>query len=124
MPKTNDMIAIKASWRRILANGLLVLALVASHALPLPVIAEAPLAHEAMDHHKMPGHDHHAPDHKAVPTAAVSCQACPGMALFLPEPLVLPARVAVNAYPPLSSERAEGRSPGLDTPPPRNSLHV
>jgi hypothetical protein len=127
MPKINGMISIKASWRRILANGLLALALVASHALPLPAQSEAsdsPVSHGAMTHRQMPGHDHHAPAvHKAVP-AAVSCQACPGMALFLPEPLVLPARVAVNAYPPLASKLAEGRSPGLDTPPPRNGLHV
>lgn len=121
------MSLVKLSWRRILANGLLALALVASHAVPIPVVAEAPVkhaAHGAMDHPQMPGHDHHAPpDHQAVPVAA-NCQACPGMALFLPEPLALPVRVAVNAYPPQSFELAEGRSPGLDTPPPRNRLPV
>jgi hypothetical protein len=59
---------------------------------------------------------------KHLPPA--SCQACPGMALFLPEPMRLPLRVAIDVFVEPASSKLAGIIPVLDTPPPRSFVVV
>lgn len=109
----------KSSWRKLLANGLLALALVLSHTLPtLSSNQPSQMAHAQMDD----GHCHDSQsDQKSVtPHLGAACQACPGMAIFLPEPLRQPIRIAVSSFDPPEPRLAQGISLSLDTPPPKS----
>ncbi|TAN49068.1 MAG: hypothetical protein EPN26_11955 [Rhodospirillales bacterium] len=123
LPKTKGMKL--ASWQKGLANGLVAIALVLSHAMPMtPALAAVPAHHQMAMADMDAGHCHDSqPDQKPIPANPCG-KACPGMALFLPEPSALPVRVSFNAYPPVPSLRTEGISPSLDTPPPRSVVSV
>jgi hypothetical protein len=121
------MVLSKALWWKFLANGLLAMALILSHAMPL----ETQLPHQSQDQHQhqhqaaagmMDGHDCGG-DHQQVPqqksVAHAACQSCPGMAIFLPLPVRLPVRMAVKSFSLPEAQQGQGISLSLDTPPPR-----
>ncbi len=114
-----------ANWRRGMANGLVALALVLSHAMPMTPAVQAAPAHHQMSMADMdagPCHDSQS-DHKPLPANPCG-KACPGMALFLQEPTALPVRVSFKAYPPVLAQHVKGTSPSLDTPPPKSFVSV
>ncbi len=114
------MILTAGTWRKWLANGLLALALMLSHAAPVMSFDQmtAPAHHaQAQEGHcqdilpdQMPA--------SMVPQAA--CQACPGMAIFLPEPMRLPIRATVFGFALPEPQERQGISISLDTPPPKS----